>query len=131
MKTYIVPIDFSATSINAAEYAALLSKQSDVARITLLHSYYISVYQSVLPTPDMVIISEETIEDEIEEKLNELKRIRHKLLKQVRENVQIDTRVSRSPLTRSVIENISDENADLVIIGSNGMNSESNSRSEE
>jgi len=127
MKTYIVPIDFSATSIHAAEYAALLSKQSDVTRIILLHSYYISVYQSVLPTPDMVIISEEAIEDEAEEKLSELKHIRDKLLKLVREGVEIHTRVSRSPLTRSVIENISDEKADLVIIGSNGMNSESDS----
>jgi nucleotide-binding universal stress UspA family protein len=127
MRTYIVPIDFSATSINAAEYAALLSKQSDVTRITLLHSYYISVYQSVLPTPDMVIISEETIEDETEEKLKELKHLRSKLLKQVREGVEIDIKVSRSQLTRSIIETISDENASLIILGSNGMDSKSDS----
>lgn len=127
MKTYVVPIDFSATSINAAEYAALLSKQTDVIRIILLHSYYISVYQSVLPTPDMVIISEETIEDETEEKLKELKHIRGKLLKLVKHGVEIDVKVSRSPLTRSIIETASDENASLIILGSNGMDSESNS----
>ena len=64
MKTYIVPVDFSATSVHAAEYAALLSKQTDVKLIVLLNSYYISVYQSILPTPDMVIISGEEIETE-------------------------------------------------------------------
>ena len=127
MKTYIVPIDFSATSVHAAEYAAQLSKQTDVARIILLHSYYISVYQSVLPTPDMVIISEEDIETETEVKLKELQHLRHKLLKLVRDGVKVDIEVSRETLTRSIIESISDENASLIILGSNGMDSDSNS----
>jgi len=127
MKTYIVPVDFSATSIHAAEYAALLSKQTDAKKIILLHSYYVSVYQSVLPTPDMVILSEDTIEDETEEKLKQLKHLRTKLLKEVREGVDIEVKVSRSALTRSIIETISDENGDLVLLGSNGMDAESNS----
>ena len=55
MKTYIVPIDFSETSVHAAEFAAMLSNQTEVARIVLMHSYHVSVYESVLPTPDMLI----------------------------------------------------------------------------
>jgi len=127
MKTYIVPVDFSATSIHAAEYAAMLSHQTDVTRIILLHSYYISVYQSVLPTPDMVIITDEEIETETKVKLKELQHLRHKLLKSVREGVGIDVRVSRETLTRSIIESISDENAALIILGSNGIDSDNNS----
>jgi nucleotide-binding universal stress UspA family protein len=127
MKTYIVPIDFSATSINAAEYAALLSKRTDVSHIILLHSYYVSVYQSVLPTPDMVMISGDVIEDEVKEKLGELEHVRHKLLKLVRDGVEIDFKLSRSPLIRSIIDMTSDENASLIILGSNGMDSTSNS----
>ncbi|MBS1525128.1 MAG: universal stress protein [Bacteroidetes bacterium] len=127
MKTYIVPIDFSATSVNAAEYAALLSKQTDVARIILLHSYYVSVYQSVLPTPDMVVISEEEIADETENKLKELEHLRNHLIKTVRKAVEIDVKISRLPLMRSLIETIDDENAALIILGSNGMDSDSNS----
>jgi nucleotide-binding universal stress UspA family protein len=127
MKTYIVPVDFSATSLHAAEYAAMLSHQTDVARILLLHSYYISVYQSVLPTPDMVIISEDEIDAEMEIKMKELQRLRHKLLQSVRKGVEIDTEISRSALTRSIIESISDEDASMIILGSNGMDSEGNS----
>jgi nucleotide-binding universal stress UspA family protein len=127
MKTYIVPVDFSATSIHAAEYAALLSKQTDVKKIILLHSYYVSLYQSVLPTPDMVILSEDAIEDESEEKLKQLKYLRIKLLREVREGVDIEVKLSRSALTRSIIETLSDENGDLVMLGSNGMDAESNS----
>jgi nucleotide-binding universal stress UspA family protein len=127
MKTYIVPVDFSATSVNAAEYAALLSKQTDVTRIILLHSYYISVYQSLLPTPDMVVISEDVIDNEVEQKMAELKHLRRKVLKTVRKGVDVEVKLSRSPLTRSIIETASDENASLIILGSNGMDSESNS----
>src|SRR3569833_840089 len=124
MKTYIVPVDFSATSAHAAEYAALLSKQTDVKKIVLLNSYYISVYQSILPTPDMVIISGEEIETEADERLGQLKHMRSKLLKTVREGVEIQTKVSREPLIRAVLEALSDDNTHLVIVGSNGASGE-------
>lgn len=124
MKIYVVPVDFSATSVHAAEYAALLSRQTDVKRIVLLNSYYISVYQSVLPTPDMVIITEEEIAAETAERLNQLKHLRSKLLKTAREDVEVETRVSREPLTRSVLEALSDDNMHVVIIGSNGSSDE-------
>jgi len=120
MKTYLVPVDFSATSVHAAEYAALLSKRTDITKIILLHSYYVSVYQSVLPTPDMVILTEEEFENEAKDKLRQLKHLRTELMKQVREGVEIDVKVSRSPLTRSIIETLANENADLVLLGSNG-----------
>src|ERR1700712_4253952 len=76
MKTYIVPIDFSETSVHAAEFAALLSNQTDVSAIFLLHSYHVSVYESVLPTPDMIMPSEEEIEQQALERKNKLEHIR-------------------------------------------------------
>src|SRR5258708_24924703 len=120
MKTYIIPIDFSETSIHAAEFAALLSNQTDVVNIILLHSYHVSIYESVLPTPDMVITSEEEIEAHIIEKTRHLEHIRAKIHKLVREGVIIHVRVSRSSLVRAIIETINKENADIVILGSNG-----------
>jgi nucleotide-binding universal stress UspA family protein len=124
MKTYIVPIDFSETSLHAAEFAALLSAQTDVAHIVLLHSYHVSVYESVLPTPDMIIPSEDEIQEHTAEKTKQLEHIRSKIHKHAREGVIIHVRISRSPLVRSVIEAVSKENGDLVILGSNGTNSD-------
>jgi nucleotide-binding universal stress UspA family protein len=120
MKTYIVPIDFSETSVHAAEFAALLSNQTDVAHIVLLHSHHVSVYESILPTPDMIIPSEEEIEAQTIEKKKQLEHVRAKIHQQVREHVSIHVRVSRSALVRSIIETISKENGDIVILGSNG-----------
>jgi nucleotide-binding universal stress UspA family protein len=123
MKTYIVPIDFSETSVHAAEFAALLSNQTDVSDIFLLHSYHVSVYESVLPTPDMLIPSEEEIEQQVSERKKKLEHIRTRLHKQVRDGVTIHVRISRSALVRSIIETVNNENGDIVILGSNGSNS--------
>lgn len=122
MKTYIVPVDFSETSVHAAEFAALLSNQTDVKDIFLLHSYHVSVYESVLPTPDMIIPSEEEIQEHVIEKTKQLEHLRAKIHKQARYGVIIHIRVSRSPIVRAIIETIGKENADMVILGSNGTN---------
>jgi len=123
MKTYIVPIDFSETSVHAAEFAALLSNQTDVSDIFLLHSYHVSVYESVLPTPDMLIPSEEEIEQQVSERKKKLEHIRTHLHKQVRDGVTIHVRINRSALVRSIIETVNKENGDIVILGSNGSGS--------
>lgn len=123
MKTYIVPIDFSETSVHAAEFAALLSNQTDVSDIFLLHSYHVSVYESVLPTPDMIIPSEEEIEQQVIERKKKLEHIRAHVHKQVRKGVTIHVRISRSALVRSIIETVNKESGDIVILGSNGKSS--------
>lgn len=120
MKTYIVPIDFSETSMHAAEFSALLSNQTQVSAIYLLHSYHVSVYESVLPTPDMIIPSEEEIQTHIRDRKHKLEQLRVKLHEQVRDGVTIHIRISRSQLVRSIIETIEEVKADLVILGSNG-----------
>ena len=120
MKTYIVPIDFSETSVHAAEFAAQLSNQTDVSDIFLLHSYHVSVYESVLPTPDMIIPSEEETAAQVIERTKKLEHIRTLMHKQVRHGVVVHVRISRSALVRSIIEIIDKENGDIVILGSNG-----------
>ncbi len=79
---------------------------------------------SVLPTPDMIIPSEDEIQEHTAEKIKQLEHIRSKIHKHAREGVIIHVRISRSPLVRSVIEAVSKENGDLVILGSNGTNSD-------
>lgn len=123
MKTYVVPIDFSETSVHAAEFTAQLSNQTEVSNIFLLHSYHVSVYESVLPTPDMIIPSEQEIEDQVIERTEKLEHIRAHMYSQVRSGVAIHVRISRSSLIRSIIETVNDENGDIVILGSNGNSS--------
>jgi nucleotide-binding universal stress UspA family protein len=127
MKTYIVPIDFSETSVHAAEFTALLTNQTDVSDVYLLHSYHVSVYESVLPTPDMLIPSEEEIEEQVVERTKKLDNLRARIHKQMRDGVTVHIHISRSTLVRAIIETISQVNADIVILGSNGSSDSHNS----
>lgn len=122
MKTYLIPVDFSETSLHAAEFASQLSKQTDVSTIILMHSYHVTVYESVLPTPDMVPLTETEIAENIGKKKAQLEHIKTKVHKLVRKGVEIKTCLSTSPLIRAIIETVNKNNADLVILGSNGLN---------
>jgi len=128
MKTYLIPIDFSNASVHAAEFAAELSKQTNVERIVLLNAYYVSPLETMLPNPDMVQLREEEIEQNAADRIKNLEHLKHKLSKLVREGVVISTHLNRSHLLRAVIENVAAKNADLVILGSKGNTSKNDSQ---
>jgi nucleotide-binding universal stress UspA family protein len=128
MKTYLVPIDFSPASTNAAEFAAQLSKQTNVERIILLNAYYVSPIETMLPNPDMVQLFEEQVEQEAADRIKKLEHLKHRLSKLVREGVEISIHLNRSHLLRAVIENVQAKNVDLVILGSKGNTSKNDSQ---
>ena len=124
MKTYLVPVDFSKASVNAAEYAAALSHQTLVNRIVLLNAYYVSIYETTLPSPDMTMLSEDDIERDAADRIKNLNLLKHKLSEKVRAGVEITVHLNRSHLLRAVIENVASQQADLVILGSRGNTSD-------
>jgi nucleotide-binding universal stress UspA family protein len=123
MKTYLIPVDFSKASVNAAEYAAALSHQTDVEHIILLNAYYVSIYETTLPSPDMILLREEDIEQNAADRLEKLNALKIELIKQVRPGVEISIHLNRSHLLRAVIENSISKNVDLIILGSRGNSS--------
>ena len=123
MKTYLIPVDFSKASINAAEYAAALSHQTNVDHIILLNAYYVSIYETSLPSPDMVLLREEDIEQNAADRIEKLTLLKHRLVKHVRPGVEISVHLNRSHLLRAVIENSISKNVDLIILGSRGNSS--------
>jgi nucleotide-binding universal stress UspA family protein len=123
MKTYLIPVDFSKASINAAEYAAALSHQTNVDHIILLNAYYVSIYETSLPSPDMVLLREEDIEQNAIDRIEKLTLLKNKLISQVRLGVKISVHLNRSHLLRAVIENSISKNVDLIILGSRGNSS--------
>jgi nucleotide-binding universal stress UspA family protein len=81
MKTYLVPIDFSQASINAASFAAELSKQTNVEYIILLNAYYVSPLETMLPSPDMVQLMEDEVEQNTADRIEKLERLKRKIEK--------------------------------------------------
>jgi nucleotide-binding universal stress UspA family protein len=123
MKTYLVPVDFSQASVHAADFAAALSHQTDVDHIILLNAYYVSVYETILPNPDMVLIKKEQIEQNAAERIKQLESLKRKMHKKVRPGVEVSIHLNRSHLLRAVIENAIDKKVDLVVLGSRGNSS--------
>ena len=123
MKTYLVPIDFSETSFNAARFAAALSHQTDVKQIILLNAYYVSPYETILPNPDMVLLREEEIEQNAADRIQRLEKIKKQLQKLVNPGVKITTHLNRSHLLRAVVENVIIRKADVVFMGIQGNSS--------
>src|SRR5260221_11839406 len=82
MKTIIVPVDFSAASINAVRYAADLAKSPEYekGRIVLLNSYYVSIYEQKLPSPELVQVGEQEIREKRAELKQRLETLKHETL---------------------------------------------------
>jgi nucleotide-binding universal stress UspA family protein len=127
MKTYLVPVDFSDVAANTAEFAAALSHQTRVEHIILLNAYYVSSYETMLPNPDMVLLREQDIEDEVAERNSKLNTLKNDLADKVRMGVKVSVRLSRSHLLRAVVEAVNAMNIDLVILGSHGNSSNTDS----
>lgn len=125
MKTYLVPIDFSDAAKNAANFAAELSKQTDVQDIILMNAYYISVYETMFPDPNMMMLRDQEIEENAAERIAQLEKLKRKLQKQVRPGVKLHIRLNRTHLLRAVVDTVAIDNVDLVILGSKGNSSSS------
>ncbi len=127
MKTVIIPVDFSAASDNAVKHAAALSQvtEYEIGRIVLVNSYHVSIYEQILPSPDLVQVSEE----EITARRGQIK-VQLAALKQevsLRTRVQVDTVESDQPLMRTLLEQIALTKADMIILGSNSAPSDKDS----
>jgi nucleotide-binding universal stress UspA family protein len=120
MKTYLVPIDFSEAAFNAANFAASLSHQTNVTDIILMNAYYISELETILPNPDMLMLREEEIEENVVDRITQLEKLKTKLQKQVKEGVKIHIKLNRSHLLRAVIDTVIASNVDMVMLGSIG-----------
>ncbi len=109
MKTFLVPVDFSATSVNAAEYAIDLTKEIPDANIILYNVYnHIS-----FPT---LAEKEEGSRQMVTE--NELKRLKRKLRPADTQNVTIECEDGSfiETLEKYVLSN----HVDMVIMGITG-----------
>jgi nucleotide-binding universal stress UspA family protein len=131
MRTILIPVDFSDAAENVLDYAAEFCMDTNIERVILLKCYYVSVYEQLLPTPDFVQVTANTIAEEKIEIEAKLKAAGSKLQKKCRCPVIIQTALSDQPLVRAIHQQIAEQQPNLVMIGSDKTSYESNSRSGE
>jgi nucleotide-binding universal stress UspA family protein len=118
MKTILIPVDFSETSTNAIKYATEMGCDMPIQKIILLKSYYTSVYEQILPSPDYFLqLRADDIENEREKIEEELRALRKSLHNQCHEHIVIEAVISTEPIIRAIHQVIEDQHPDLMIIG--------------
>lgn len=127
MRTYLIPTDFSSSSVAAAHYAAQLSIQTSATRLILLHAYYVSTFESALPSTEFMQIMPEDMDETARLKKEELRDIRQELLKIVDEKTEVEIRISRLPLLRAVLEVQEERHIDLLVLCSKSSSKEDTS----
>jgi nucleotide-binding universal stress UspA family protein len=120
MRTILLPVDFSAASHNAARYAAQLSASPEfrIGRIILLNSYFVSLYEQILPTPDFVQVGSQEILEKRGGVRKRLQAVREEILPLVGQEVTVETLESSDPLLRSILGAIADRKPDFLLVGS-------------
>jgi hypothetical protein len=123
LKTLIVPVDFSNSSLNAVIYTGELAKNRNFDQILLIGNFHLSVLEQVLPSPDMIQENSEIIyarrklvEDHLAGLIEKLKydNLGHTIVRSIiTENLLID----------SIPEIIASVKPELVVIGSRALES--------
>lgn len=127
MKTMLIPVDFTATSDNAVNYAAEWALEYGYERMILLKSTYHTMFDHLIPSIDYVHVSQDYMAREREEAMEKLKRMCQALAAKVAPRIAVSLAVSEVPLVRSVHELIADEKPALVVAGSDHHHYSSNS----
>lgn len=109
MKTFLIPVDFSATSINAAEYAVALTKQIPNAQL-ILYNVFSSISFAALTEKEPG--SRKMVTDA------ELSALRNRL--DVTENQQVTIESEEGTLIESISKYVVSNHIDMVVMGITG-----------
>lgn len=118
MKTILVPVDFSSTSLNAVQYAVRMSRQLDAKRLILFHTYGGS-YQILDQGPEVVY---ETTKILLENLKHDLNKLQEELNEIAPASLQIEQHISDGFLLEDALEMVEKENVDLIVMGITGKN---------
>lgn len=120
MKTVLIPVDSSATTVNVIDYAAEFCKYAPVDRIILLSTYYTSVYTQFLPSADYVQLCQEDMDRERARIKGVVDGLCETLTTRLDAKVKVQVAITEEPLVRSIKQINEQEKPNLIIAGSDG-----------
>jgi nucleotide-binding universal stress UspA family protein len=118
MKTLLVPVDFTAASENAINFAATWSKKYKYERIILLRSFYTSMYENVIMAGEFANVDQHYLNKRREAEQEQLSVICDQLNQMTGNEIEVLWAVSELPLIRSILEIIKHEEPVMILLGS-------------
>ncbi|HLL42176.1 MAG TPA: universal stress protein [Segetibacter sp.] len=117
MKTLLVPVDFTATSENAVNFAIEWCRTYEYERIILLKTFYDSIFEGLIVSAEYSNVNEEYINRQREDDREQLDALCKSVADRL-SGVKVMTAVSEFPLLRGIFEIFQNEKPDLIIVGS-------------
>jgi nucleotide-binding universal stress UspA family protein len=127
MKTLLVPVDFTAASENAVNFAAEWSRKYLYERIILLHSFYTSMYEGAIMSGEFANVDQDYLNRIRMQDRERLDVLCKSLNEKTSPAITVQTAVTELPLVRSIIEVIRKEQPVMVLLGSDRENSNNES----
>ena len=118
----LVPLDGSPTSMEAADYAIMLSTLHH-AQIVLLHVLNVAEYYSSLQFFEVkqTIESKEIIEDAKKEANKWFNIVKKKIDEKLGKQIELETYITISQSTvKSILDFAEEKNVDLIVVGTRG-----------
>src|SRR5438105_9299828 len=109
MKTLLVPVDFTATTENAVNFAIEWSKKYEYKRIILLKTFYDSMFENLIISAEYSHVNQDYLNQLRKEGEDQLKSLCKETASKVEADVKVSTAVSEVPLLRSIFEIIENE----------------------
>lgn len=117
MKTLLVPVDFTAASENAVNFAAEWSKKYRYERIILLRSFYTSMYENVIMAGEFANVDQHYLNRTREAEKEQLSVMCRQLTERT-DGIKVQSAVSELPLIRSILKIIKQEEPVTILLGS-------------
>ncbi|SEW51732.1 universal stress protein [Chitinophaga arvensicola] len=115
MKTLLVPVDLNATTLNTVRFAAAWASHYDYQRIILLKTFYDNIFSNIVMSAEYGAVNQDFMQSHREEAMTQLQL----LAQTIGSAIKVEIAISEAPLLRAVMEVISEETPEMVLLGSN------------
>jgi len=124
MKTILIPTDFSDPANNAVNYAVDLSNHQDIDQLILFSQFYVSLFEHMYPSADLIQPSDNEIVEKKQEIISKLEQLKANVISRLKPGINVKIVLLESSLFRAVLNMIEKEKPDVLFIGSNNYEGE-------
>jgi hypothetical protein len=122
MKTMLIPVDFTAESENAIDFAAKWGRRYNYERIILLRSFYTSMYESVIMGGEFANVDQDYLNKNRMYEKEQLNNLCKQLDEKTGSNIKVQSAITELPLLRGIVHMVKTEQPVMILLGIDNSN---------
>ncbi len=120
MKKMLVPVDFSAASSNAVDYATHWAMDNDYDTMILLHTLSDGIFDKLIPSAEYSNVGTEYLVKERGEAKRQMQELYSGIIKPLAPGISVQLAMAEEQFLRSMLTVIETEKPELVVAGTGG-----------